>query len=44
MPRLVIGDSLKVALTGLVLVKDKYAIANAEDVVKIPQHLFRLVA
>ncbi|XP_052755447.1 plasma kallikrein-like [Galleria mellonella] len=35
------GDSLKIAVTGIVLVKDKYAIANADDVSRIPKHVFR---
>ncbi|KAL4713706.1 hypothetical protein ACJJTC_004237 [Scirpophaga incertulas] len=34
-------ESLKVALTGLVLVRSKYALGNADDISKIPRSVFR---
>ncbi|KAL0860703.1 hypothetical protein ABMA27_010044 [Loxostege sticticalis] len=33
-------DQVKVAVTGLVLVKERYAIANAQDIAKIPKPVF----
>ncbi|XP_028163774.1 uncharacterized protein LOC114355239 [Ostrinia furnacalis] len=33
-------DQLKIAVTGLILVKERYAVANADDVSRIPKHVF----
>jgi hypothetical protein len=35
------GDSLKIALTGIVLIKERHALANADDVSRIPRGVFR---
>uniref|UniRef100_A0A2A4J7X2 Peptidase S1 domain-containing protein n=1 Tax=Heliothis virescens TaxID=7102 RepID=A0A2A4J7X2_HELVI len=35
------GDGVQVAVTGIVLVKPKYAIASADDVVRIPRSVFQ---
>ncbi|CAH0403487.1 unnamed protein product [Chilo suppressalis] len=35
------GDSLKIAITGIVLIKDKYALGNANDIVRIPRDVFK---
>ncbi|XP_047032046.1 uncharacterized protein LOC124638933 [Helicoverpa zea] len=35
------GDGVQVAVTGIVLVKPKYAVASADDVVRIPRSVFQ---
>ncbi|CAH1641911.1 unnamed protein product [Spodoptera littoralis] len=34
------GDVVKHAVTAIVLIKPKYALANADDIAKIPQNIF----
>ncbi|KAJ0172005.1 hypothetical protein K1T71_012768 [Dendrolimus kikuchii] len=34
-------STFKIAVTGVVMVREKFAIANAEDVLKIPQHILK---
>ncbi|XP_059062700.1 plasma kallikrein-like [Achroia grisella] len=33
--------SLKIALTGIVLVRERYAVANADEISRIPRHIFK---